>query len=727
LLRILYYIAAIPLMFTAIINTNALADPVVEWNTFCGSVDDDYGQSVATDDSGNVYVVGESETTWGTPIRPFTYLDIAVAKFDANGVLQWNTFLGTPISQDVNASITTDSSGNILVTGTSHGSWGTPLNPHPGGSQPALFLAKLNSSGVLLWHTFIGVFTRNIYPYNTIGVDDSGNIYLTGFCYDYDWGVPPINPFAGVADIFVVKLDSSGAMLWHTFLGSSEAEAYPSLTLDAAGNVYVTGSGYEWGTPINPPPIPGGGGFFVAKLNANGILQWNTFLDNCVLRSITTDSSDGIFVAGSGGPNWGVPINPYSGGSDGFVVKLNSSGVYQWHTYMGSSSGTLDDDIWSITVDGSDNIYVTGDSNATWGVPINPYSGTTDGFVAKLDANGVLQWSTFFGVPSEDGSRSIIADDSGNVYVTGHSLGSWGTPVNPWTGYRDIVVVKIYDTDFDDTDPPTVNSTSPLDAAIDVAVDATISATFSEDMDDLTIDTNTFGLDNGVTGSVSYDINSKTATFTPSTYLDYDTTYTATITTGAEDLAGNPIQSDYDWSFTTAAAPDTTPPTVDSTNPAANATGVAAGSNITVTFSESMDASTLTGTTFIVNNGSSNIAGTVTCNAATATFNPASDLDQGMTYSATITTGVKDLSANPLQADYSWSFTVQAAQTGDMEEEPIGPLKCFISSVGNEFHTAQIMALTLAFGLLLMANWKSGNKIKKFLKLVNDYFFRIVM
>jgi Tol biopolymer transport system component len=99
--------------------------------------------------------------------------------------------------------------------------------------------------------------------------------------------------------------------------------------------------------------------------------------------------------------------------------------------------------------------------------------------------------------------------------------------------------------------PPTVDSTSPAHNANDVAVGAAIAATFSEPMNGSTIDVNTFTLNNGVTGTVTYDANSTTATFTPTNNLDYDTTYTATITTAAEDLAGNPMQADYIWSFTT--------------------------------------------------------------------------------------------------------------------------------------------------------------------------------
>jgi hypothetical protein len=99
--------------------------------------------------------------------------------------------------------------------------------------------------------------------------------------------------------------------------------------------------------------------------------------------------------------------------------------------------------------------------------------------------------------------------------------------------------------------PPNVDSTNPANNANGIGVGDVITATFSEPMNGSTIDTNTFTLDNGVTGTVTYDANSTTARFTPSSKLDYDTTYTATITAGVEDLAGNPMLADYTWSFTT--------------------------------------------------------------------------------------------------------------------------------------------------------------------------------
>lgn len=99
-----------------------------------------------------------------------------------------------------------------------------------------------------------------------------------------------------------------------------------------------------------------------------------------------------------------------------------------------------------------------------------------------------------------------------------------------------------------DTTPPTIVSTSPANNATGVAVDTSITATFSENMDSSTINTSTFYIV-GISGTVSYSGN--TATFKPLTNLNYNTTYTAVITTGVKDVAGNAMTSDYIWSFTT--------------------------------------------------------------------------------------------------------------------------------------------------------------------------------
>jgi hypothetical protein len=212
-----------------------------------------------------------------------------------------------------------------------------------------------------------------------------------------------------------------------------------------------------------------------------------------------------------------------------------------------------------------------------------------------------------------------------------------------------------------DTDrtPPTVTSTAPANNATGVEADADISAEFSEDMDSATINASTFKLSRGgvpVTGTVHYSADPG-ATFDPDSSLLANTQYTATITTGAEDRAGNALEADYTWSFTTGASPDPLAPVVVGTSPMGGAFNVAVSSLITATFSEPLDPSTVTIATFTLDLGAVPVSGTVSFAGVTATFDPAVDLAPGSVYTATVTTDVTDLAGNHLAENFVWTFT----------------------------------------------------------------------
>jgi hypothetical protein len=162
-----------------------------------------------------------------------------------------------------------------------------------------------------------------------------------------------------------------------------------------------------------------------------------------------------------------------------------------------------------------------------------------------------------------------------------------------------------------------------------------------------------------VAGSVSY--SGTTATFNPSSDLTANTVYTATISIGAKDAAGNPLAAVKTWSFTTAATTDVTAPTVLSVVPANNAMSVAVNGNISATFSEAMDVSTITSTTFTLKQGTTAVTGSVSYSGTTATFNPISDLAANTVYTGTITTGAKDAAGNSIASNYTWSFTTATA------------------------------------------------------------------
>jgi hypothetical protein len=420
------------------------ADPVADWlsmwNTFLGGSGLDGAEKIFVDNSGNIFITGNSTSTWGSPLNPFGGggNDAFVAKLNASGALQWNTFLGGG-GNDSGLGIAVDGSGNIYVTGESASTWGSPIRPFGGGSDDA-FVAKLNASGALQWNTFLGGSGED--SGTGIYMDSSGNSFITGYSYS-TWG-SPICPFGGGSDAFVAKLDSSGALGWNTFLGGSGEDKGLSIAVDGSGNSYVSGyCGSTWGSPL----IPYNGGThdaFVAKLNSSGALQWHTFLGGSTADNgygISVDGSSNVYVTGESYSTWGSPLNPHGGGGwDAFVAKLNVSGALQWNTFLGG-----DQFDWgkSIAVGGSGNIYVTGFSYSTWGSPLNPYSGDDDAFVAKLTASGALQWNTFLGQSGSDGGSGIAVDNSGNSYVTGFSSGTWGSPLNPHSGSNDAFVARL--------------------------------------------------------------------------------------------------------------------------------------------------------------------------------------------------------------------------------------------------------------------------------------------
>jgi hypothetical protein len=198
-----------------------------------------------------------------------------------------------------------------------------------------------------------------------------------------------------------------------------------------------------------------------------------------------------------------------------------------------------------------------------------------------------------------------------------------------------------------------------------VSINTKIGAFFTEVMDPLTVTTATFTVMQGTTpvnGTVNYiDL---AATFTPAAALSPSTLYTATISTGAKDLVGNALANPYIWSFTTGAAPDTTAPTVSSTIPVNGATSMAVNSAVAAVFSETMDPLTVTTATFMLMQGTTPISGIVTYLGVTATFTPTIPLSYNVVYTATITTGAKDLAGNAMAANFTWSFSAYAGGGG---------------------------------------------------------------
>jgi len=218
--------------------------------------------------------------------------------------------------------------------------------------------------------------------------------------------------------------------------------------------------------------------------------------------------------------------------------------------------------------------------------------------------------------------------------------------------------------------PPAVTSTIPVNTAPDVPTNQIVNAIFSKAMNAATINGETFQLTGpgttAVSGLVAYAAVSKTLTFTPKDALAPNTLFTGTITTGAQDLAGDALASNYVWTFTTGATAATTAPEIVSTAPINAATDVALNQTVNATFTEAMNPLSITTATFLVTGpGGTTIAGTISYDPVNfiATLTPTDPLTAGSNYSATVTNGATDLTGNPLGttgAPNPWAFSTGA-------------------------------------------------------------------
>ena len=221
-----------------------------QWTKKLGTKENDYGDSVTTDSSGNIYVTGKTRGLDGNTGMSGLY-DIILMKFDSSGTKQWTKQLVTSNRQyDQGSKSFFDSSGNIYVTGWTPG--------FSSGIDSDIILIKFNSSGTKQWTKKFGTSSTETGLGGT--TDSSGNIYVTGFTR----GGLDGNTNSGGKDIFLVKYNSSGTKIWTKQLGTSKHEDAYQVTTDSTGHIYMTGytAGDLYGNTSS-----GGKDIFLIKFN----------------------------------------------------------------------------------------------------------------------------------------------------------------------------------------------------------------------------------------------------------------------------------------------------------------------------------------------------------------------------------------------------------------------------------------------------------------------------
>lgn len=309
-------------------NTDGVEQWVRKYNGPGNSID--RSNYIAIDDSGNVYVTGES---YGLG----TYSDFATIKYNSLGMEQWvNRYNGPDSSYDEAVAITIDNSGNILVAGKSIGIF-------PNYNYATI---KYNIDGIEQWiKRYASGGNFDDVPYD-IAVDDSGNIYVTGYASNPDTTIYDV-------DYLTIKYNSSGNQQWTARYNGTgnNSDAARAIGVDDTGNVYVTGWSVGEGGRHDHATI---------KYNSSGIEQWVSRFNGGFVYDLVVDRAGNVYTTGNYSDSTTI--------GDFITIKYNSYGEAQWIVgYNGPGDGL--DGAVAITLDQFDNIYVTGFVEVQGGIP----------------------------------------------------------------------------------------------------------------------------------------------------------------------------------------------------------------------------------------------------------------------------------------------------------------------------------------------------------------------
>jgi beta propeller repeat protein len=442
-----------------------ILDPALVYSTYLGGSGLEEGYGIAVDGAGNVYSTGFTLSANFPTTNPQQAIfggdwDAFVIKLDATGSPVYSTYLGGS-GLEWGESIATDSTGNAYVAGyTDSDDFPTAnaLQATPGGGDDG-FVSKLDPTGAVpVYSTYLGG-SRNDFI-RSIALDSAGNAYVTGYTESTDFPhATPLPPTTrGGVDSFVSKLGPTGAdLLYSVYLGGTGNDYAWNIAVDGVGNAYIIGYTYSTDFPTVNPLQAGSHGqidAFVSKLNSMGsALVYSTYLGGSGIDwgyGIAVDSSGSAYVTGYISSSDFPLVNPLQSTPGGaFVSKLDPAGsALVYSTYLGIS-----DDGQSIAVDGVGNAYVTG--GTAYGFPLaNPLQptfggGDGDAFVSKLNPTGsALLYSTYVGGSGKDSAQAIAVNGVGNAYITGYTE-STDFPVGSqpyqsiFGGYVDAMIAKI--------------------------------------------------------------------------------------------------------------------------------------------------------------------------------------------------------------------------------------------------------------------------------------------
>jgi hypothetical protein len=502
-----------------------------------------------------------------------------------------------------------------------------------------------------------------------------------------------------------------------TFTPTSGALAYSTTYTATITNAAATPGGaellgnYTWTfTTITPPPmvvgtVPGAGATGVPigqvlRVSFNEAMTCSTLASPATAFTLTgpgtTPVAGTVACSGSGAtftPNLALAFNTVytatiaSGVTDLAGTPMAAAYVWTFRTVPAPPPPPIV--ISTVPINLAIGVPLNQALSATFSEAMDPATISSVTFLLKVTGgaavNGVVTYVAAGSVATFMPNANLAPSTNYTATITSGALDlndDAGVATYTWT-FNTAVAPLIT--------PPTVVSTVPVTSPEDVNVplNQVVSAIFSKAMNPSTINSLTFKLTGPgttpVSGLVAYAAIGNQLVFVPTTNLLPSTTYTGTITTGVQDLAGDAMVSDYVWIFATGTALSTIPPELVTTIPENGATDVALNSAVSATFSEAMDPLTLTNATFQLTQAGIQIPATITYDPLSfiATLTPTNLLTASTSYMATVTNGATDLAGNPLGntgAPNPWSF--QTGSTLIVPPVVLGPTVSLFGTLG---------------------------------------------
>ncbi len=430
-------------------------DPTWQWAVSGGGISSDYGQKIARDNAGNLYILGtySGSADFGTTtLTAQGGNDVFVAKLSSSGNWLWAVSAGGAYD-DAGTGIIVDALGDVYICGYFQDIiyFGTQWYSSEGNYD--FYVAKLNSSGVWQWANSAGGVGNDMA--NALALGPTGELFVTGsFSGTMTVANATLNT-SGNTDIFIALVNSTNGMFIDAIsAGGANADTATSIAVDLSGRCYIAG-GYTLSTTFGAITLTAAGSFsdvFVARLSPTGGWDWaisggGSMHD--VANGLALDASDNCYVIGNfnGTATFGASVISALS-TDLFVAKVASTGDWSWAVRGG---GALADAGIGVRAHTDGNCYVTGffQGNSSFGSLNLISNGARDVFVGKLDPNGTWLWVVKGGGSDEDFGRALVLDPDGNCYVCGYFLSdsggasSFGTTNLTSRGAEDVFVAKL--------------------------------------------------------------------------------------------------------------------------------------------------------------------------------------------------------------------------------------------------------------------------------------------